>query len=163
MLRHVHDALSSYAGALPGFLAAIDHTRLTLFDDGSMAALPPQDRALLRERFDRWTEAARDWPTRSRPLHGEPHTGNVVATGDGLRLVDFEAASLGPLEWDLASLPAGVSDAYDGIDHRLLTLLRRLNSARVATWGWANAGHPVMRAHAEHHLAVVREAGRDDG
>jgi aminoglycoside phosphotransferase (APT) family kinase protein len=163
MLRRVHDALSSYGGTLPSFLAGIDHARSALFDDARMAALPPDDLAMLRERFDRWTAAARQWPGRPQPLHGEPHTGNVVATGQGLRLIDFEAAGRGPLEWDLASLPPGVADEYDGVDRGLLTLLRGLNSARVATWCWALAGHPVMRANADHHLAVVRDAVPDGG
>jgi len=158
-LHQVHDALTSYRGELPGFLGAIDHTRRALFDDGDMAALAPADRSLLRARFDRWAAAAGRWTGRPRPLHGEPHTGNVVATANGIRLIDFEAASVGPLEWDLASLPPGVADGYGGLDPQLLALMRNLNSARVATWCWVNAHHPVMRAHGEHHLALVRAAG----
>jgi hypothetical protein len=158
-LRQVHDALSTYGGVLPGYLGAVDLARGSLFDDAAMAGLPPDDRALLRERFDRWTAEARARSGPPRALHGEPHTGNVVETAEGLRLIDFEAASLGPLEWDLASSPPGVADRYGGLDPDLLVLLRRLNSARVATWCWANADHPVMRGHGEHHLAVVRAAG----
>ena len=158
LVRRVHDALSTYGGALPSYLGAIDHTRRTLFDDAAMAALATDDRSLLRARFDDWAAAARAWSGPARPLHGEPHTANVVVTAQGLRLIDFEAAGLGPPEWDLASLPPGVADRYGGLDRDLLTLLRRLNSARVATWCWAGAGHPVMRAHGEHHLALVRGA-----
>jgi hypothetical protein len=73
-------------------------------------------------------------------------------------LVDFEAASIGPLEWDLASVPPGVADVFRGIDHDLLAVLRLLSSARVATWCWSLADHPSMRIHGEHHLAVVRRA-----
>ena len=44
------------------------------------------------------------------------------------------------------------------IDPDRLALLRLLNSARVATWCWAAADNPMMRPHAEHHLAIVRAA-----
>lgn len=82
----------------------------------------------------------------------------MVVTGGGPFLVDFEAASVGPVEWDLASLPPAVATAYGSSDGDLLRVLRWLNSARVAAWCWARADHPGMRAHAAHHLAVVRSA-----
>lgn len=55
-------------------------------------------------------------------------------------------------------MAAGVAAASVSVDHDRLALLRLLNSARVATWGWAHAADPIMRAHGEHHLAVVLSA-----
>jgi aminoglycoside phosphotransferase (APT) family kinase protein len=158
MLGRVHDGLRGYGGALPGWLGAVDHARATLADDDRMAALPADDLHLLRTSFDTWAARLRDRTTPERPLHGEPHLGNVVVTADGPVLIDFEGASTGPPEWDLASLPPGVADRYGGVDGDRLALARLLDSARVATWGWAYAEHPTMRRHGEHHLAVVRRA-----
>lgn len=95
-----------------------------------------------------------------RPLHGEPHLGNVLSTAAGPRWIDFEASCTGPLEWDLASVPADAVALFPAVDRQLLALLRPLNSARVATWCWARAELPAMRSHAEHHLEVVRRASR---
>lgn len=156
MIRRVHDAMDECAVQLPTYLVSIDVTRAVLFDDERMRAVPSADLELLRGAFDRWADQAGGATTSDRPLHGEPHLGNVVVTREGPYLVDFEAASTGPLEWDLASLPPAVATAYGSSDGDLLLLLRRLNSARVAAWCWARADHPGMRAHAEHHLAVVR-------
>lgn len=159
-LRRVHVALRSCDVELPSFFVAIDHARAALSDDNQMAALSRRDLVLLREAFDEWARAVRDWPTSEQPLHGEPHLGNVIATAGGLHFVDFEAVSLGPMEWDLASMDAEVSDAFDDVDRDLLDLLRLLNSARIATWGLAGAQHPSMRAIGEHHLEIVRRAPR---
>jgi hypothetical protein len=42
------------------------------------------------------------------------------------------------------------------VDGELLALLRRLNSARVATWCFANAHLPDLRRHGEIHLELLR-------
>lgn len=158
MLHRVHEALRSCRIVFPSFLDAIDHAREALADDHRMAALPGDDLILLREAFDVWALAARDLSAPHQPLHGEPHLGNVIVTPAGPYLVDFEAVSFGPKEWDLASMDAEVAQAFDDVDEGLLVLLRLLNSARVATWCWVGADSPVMRAHAEHHLGLVRRA-----
>lgn len=156
MLRRVHAGLTSSSVELPSYIAAIDHARGTLFDDDQMHALSSSDLRLLRAAFDELAARAKAWPAHRQPLHGEPHLGNIILTTVGPTLIDFEAVSLGPPEWDLASMPPGVAGAFGDLDRDLLALLRLLNSARVATWCWALADHPSMRAHAEHHLAVVR-------
>lgn len=158
MLHEVHSVLAGCPVDLPNYLVAIEHARTTLFDDDRMAALPNDDLQALRGALDELTRRARAWDAPRRPLHGEPHLNNVVLTPAGPMLIDFEAASTGPVEWDLASMPPGVATRYGEGDAELLTLLRVLNSARVATWGWALAEHPSMREHGERHLAVVRHA-----
>lgn len=159
-LRAVHTNLQDCPVALPSYLAAIEFTRITLFDDERMRSLPIDDLHLLRSALDEWTGQASSWPSApAQPLHGEPHTGNVIVTASGPRLIDFESACEGPAEWDLASMPAEIAAAYGDVDADLLSLLRLLNSARVATWCWAAADHPTMRSHGIHHLELVR-AGR---
>jgi thiamine kinase-like enzyme len=41
-----------------------------------------------------------------QPLHGDPHSGNVLNTSQGVLWTDWEDAFIGPIEWDLASLVA---------------------------------------------------------
>ena len=45
--------------------------------------------------------------------HGEPHAGNVMRTGDGRVLVDWDTVALAPPERDLWMLVAGGADAAD--------------------------------------------------
>lgn len=158
MLRRVHSALCDGQFELPSFLSAFDLARSTLFDDRRMSALDAPDRSLLRGAFDTWERLVRGSPASAQALHGEPHLGNIIVTEEGPHLVDFEAVSEGPPEWDLASLDEGVAAAYGAIDTGLLAVCRLLNSARVATWGWAQADVPAMREHGEHHLELVRRA-----
>lgn len=158
MLQQVHAGLASCAVELPSYRVALDHARETLFDDLRMSALPRRDLHLLRGAFDEWRTRTRDWSAQTQPLHGDLHLGNVIIAAGGPVLIDFEAVCNGPLEWDLASMPAGVVEAAGPVDNELLVLLRLLNSARVATWCWSLADHETMRALGEHHLAVVRAA-----
>lgn len=160
MLELVHAALKGCPVELPSYLVAVDHARATLFDDDRMAALSPSDLDVLRLAFEEWSEGARHRRAPLQAVHGEPHLDNVILGTAGPTLIDFEAASIGPLEWDLASMAPGVAEAYGRVDPDLLALLRLLNSARVATWCWAFADHPRMRAHGEHHLEVVRTTAR---
>jgi hypothetical protein len=128
--------------------------RAALDDDNRVAALDPADRAFLRSAF---ADLIVQLDTRSfvhRPLHGEPHDGNSVVTPEGIRWIDFEAACVGPVEWDLTFLPNVGVAAFPNVDRDLLGLLRTLNSARVATWCWVQA---EMRRHAELHLERVRD------
>jgi Ser/Thr protein kinase RdoA (MazF antagonist) len=159
MLGRVHASLRQIPSQLPSYLGAIDLARATLLDDRRMGALARDDLRFLRESFDHLQAAVRRRPDeRHQPLHGEPHDGNIIVTEDGPRLIDFEAACVGPLEWDLASTSPGVAATFADVDDELLALLQLLNSARVATWCWAQAEHPAMRPHALHHLAVLRAA-----
>jgi aminoglycoside phosphotransferase (APT) family kinase protein len=67
-------------------------------------------------------------------LHGEPHPGNVLTTQSGPLFIDFETCCRGPVEFDLAHVPEGVSERYPGADEELLTACRGLVLAMVAAW-----------------------------
>jgi Ser/Thr protein kinase RdoA (MazF antagonist) len=157
-LREVHDALSDFDGVLPSFEESLDLARKVLGDDRAMWALEPADRSLLRQAFDRIRAEVRELGYRARPIHGEAHDGNLLVTPDGLRWIDLENVSIGPLEWDLAFLPDRTADVFPEADEELLDLLRTLNSARVATWCFARWEHEAMRWHGRHHLDRVRRA-----
>lgn len=69
-------------------------------------------------------------------LHGEPHPGNLLVTGQGLLLIDWETCCRGPVEIDLAHAPEGVGERYPGVDRDLLSQCRALVLAMVTTWRW---------------------------
>ena len=125
-----------------------------------MAALPADDRSMLRTAFDRYQVDVDAFDYDERTLHGEPHDGNLLATPNGLRWIDLEGVCLGPLEWDLAFLDDDTARFFPHVDHEPLALLRVLNSALVATWCWSRSEHPEMRWHAESHLGRVKRAAQ---
>jgi Ser/Thr protein kinase RdoA (MazF antagonist) len=155
-LCRLHAALARTTVEVPSFRTWISEAQAAVEDDTFRFALPPHDRDLLRHVFRQGLAALGDLVFDQRRLHGEPHEGNRVVTRAGLRWLDFESCCIGPLEWDLASLPTAVSDRFPEIDTALLKVLARLNSARVATWCGGQARFPEMRRHGEVHLAILR-------
>jgi hypothetical protein len=159
-LRRLHLALHQTGIDLPSFRAMVARASQVLNDDSLMAALRRADRELLCASYERGfadLESARFDEFR---LHGEPHSGNRIATSKGLRWIDFESACIGPVEWDLAFQTDEVVALFPEADLGLLALLRRLNSARVATWCLVSR-HPEMQGHGQHHLGLLRQFSDD--
>jgi phosphotransferase family enzyme len=155
-LRRFHDHLARYPGELPPFWVELGLARRALGDDRIMAALKSEDRSMLREAFDWLLSEVEAYRFTEQPLHGEPHRGNVLATPVGLRWIDLEGVCVGPLEWDLAFLPQDAVRTFPTFDSELLTLVRALTSAQVATWCWSRPEFPEMRQHGKYHLEQVR-------
>jgi hypothetical protein len=99
-LARVHAALAGYPGELPE-LGPVHDLRVLLDRHGhAMGGAAPR----LREELERVAAALpADEP---RPLHGDAHRGNVIATAAGPCWLDFEDTWRGPLGWDLAVLYA---------------------------------------------------------
>lgn len=156
-LRATHEALATYAGTLPRFTDQLTEVRAVLADSSALRALTAQDRQLLKVMLDELEERLARLALELRPLHGEAHLGNVLRTPSGVLWLDFESACLGPLEWDLSTLPAEALVAFAGVDEPLLALLRRLRSLCVAVWCWVQPERaPEVREAAEFHLASLR-------
>jgi len=155
-LRGVHEGLRLCDVTLPSFRVGLQRARSALADDARTPALAAVDRVFLRDAFDDLLGDLASYSLIDQGLHGEPHDGNRLLTPSGLRWIDFEAACLGPVEWDLAFLARDARSEFHDVDPELLRLLETLNSARVSTWCWIQARFLKMRWHAEHHLAVVR-------
>lgn len=157
-LRDLHCALDGFADGLPSFDESLDLAQATLWDDRAMKVLSGSDLTLLRAAFRRLRHELSERRYPVRPLHGEAHLGNLLVTPGGLRWIDLENVSIGPLEWDLAFLPEGSAEVFPEADGSLLDLLRILNSARVATWCFARWEFQELHWHGRHHLEVVRRA-----
>ena len=155
-LRELHRALAMTDLELPPLQVHVERARGALFRDAAMTALAAQDLAFLREAFEDLRRQVGERRFAEQPLHGEPHEGNRLDTGGGVRWIDFEDACRGPLEWDLVFLPEESVSVFADVDRDLLDLLRTLDAARRATWAYVQARFPEMRAFGEEMLDVVR-------
>ena len=107
--------------ALVTALDAVDST----WDDGPFGeparhALAPRASGV-RETLARFDELAAHLDATDPPrvvTHGEPHPGNLLRTGQGLRLVDWDTVALAEPERDLLMLDARAWEAYADRTHR---------------------------------------------
>ena len=90
-------------------------------------------------------------------IHGSPHPYNVLLADGEPRFIDFETASIGPVEWDLAHTSPDTVHGYTGaIDTQLLETCRDLVRVKTAAWCWADVHRGDLRQHAEMHLAYLK-------
>ena len=155
-LRQIHQGLSASNVPLPSFRVDLKRAQIALSDDARVGALAPGDRMFLRAAFAHLLAELNGFSFPEQGLHGDPAAGNFLMTAAGLRWIDFESASRGPLEWDLAFLSDDVRSTFKDVDFELLELLITLKNTFIATWCWVRARFPEMRRHAERHLDLVR-------
>jgi hypothetical protein len=98
----------------------------------STPALGDADRDLLSSRLRDLRRAVTERGAPEQLLHGEPHQGNVLSTKLGPLFIDLETCCRGPVEFDLAHVPAAVSEHYRSVDQALLRDCRGLVLAVVA-------------------------------
>jgi len=156
-LAMLHAALADYGGPLPPFTDGMDICARLLADPAALGALAARDRDFLAARLAGLRAGLAIDLGRRIALHGDAHLGNVMMTPDGAVWADLETACLGPLEWELTSLPRAGHAAFGPIDRPLLNRLSLLRSLTVAVWCWADADHSTeIRAAAEYHLRRLR-------
>ena len=115
------------------------------------------DRTLLTSTFRTVTRAIGERGATEQLLHGEPHPGNVLNTEEGPLFIDFETCCRGPVEFDLAHVPEGVSERYPVVDQGLLRECRILVLAMVAAWRLDPGDRlPRGRRAAQELLAALR-------
>ncbi|MGW9175391.1 phosphotransferase family protein [Streptomyces decoyicus] len=150
LVADLHAALRAYPGDLP-FLSAAEPQ----FTRESLAALEARPDLIAPADLDR---ARREWEVlepvvRSRagfeaafpgidvqPIHGDAPAVNIVATSDGELYSDFELATLGPVECDLAALGPECAAAYNSaaqrrgmrqLDERVLRFVNAVGMSRA--------------------------------
>lgn len=158
-LLSFHKAFLPFDGHLVTFTDHLDEAGRVLDNPSLTPKLTLADRNFLRDCYEGLKKSLDVQPFEMQPLHGEPHLdGNVLCTPKGPLFIDFEAACLGPKEWDLSALPAPVADRYPLVDRPLLDLLSEARSLTVATWCWMQPDRaPEIRDAAHHHLRRLRE------
>jgi hypothetical protein len=96
----------------------------------ALPALAAVDRAFLTDLHKSLSATLAATSLEVRTLHGEVHPGNLLAAADRPRWIDFEAACMGPREWDLTGLPTEALEAFTSVDWSLLGLLRDRDPGR---------------------------------
>jgi hypothetical protein len=158
VLRRLHSGMRSVEIATPHFLDRVAEAERLVTQRDETPALAEADRHLLLSTLRSARERIRGRGAAEQLLHGEPHPGNLLNTGDGLLFIDFETCCRGPVEFDVAHVPEEVSARYPDVDQVLLAECRRLVLAMVAAWRWdIRDEYPDGRQHGQDILSLLRQ------
>ena len=135
-LARLHAGMRTLAIPTPHFMDRVAQAQQLVASRDHTPALADADRDLLGDTLRSLRRAIGERGAAEHLLHGEPHPGNVLATKDGLRFIDFETCCRGPVEFDLAHAPEAVGEHYPGVNHDLLRACRILVLAMITTWRW---------------------------
>jgi aminoglycoside phosphotransferase (APT) family kinase protein len=135
-LQRLHSGMRKLDLRTPHFTDRVEEAQHLVEATHLTPDLADADRKLLIATLRSRRQAIVDRGATEQLLHGEPHPGNVLSTKSGLLFIDFETCCRGPVEFDLAHVPADVSERYAGADQDLLSQCRVLVLAMVAAWRW---------------------------
>jgi len=163
-LRVVHETLNDMRTKLPrlpAFTLQIDEAAGLLRDPENVPLLPEEDRLFLCRLYETVRAKIGAVSLNYQPLHGECHLGQAVSSPSGVRWLDFEAACVGPKEWDVAAFDEEGVSAYGTADPALLALSRTARLFCIVTWCWTQPDRaPEIREAAEYHLAYLKTSIR---
>jgi hypothetical protein len=135
-LGRLHAGMRSVDMASPRYTDRITDAEEVAARPELSPELAEQDRVFLSDRLGMLRRAIEGHGAEEQLLHGEPHPGNVLATTGGPLFIDFETSCHGPVEFDLAYVPAAVCEHYPTMNQDLLDDCRQLVIAMVAAWRW---------------------------
>jgi hypothetical protein len=137
-LLRLHSALRQTDLAAPHVTERIAGAHAEIDDRARTPELPGPDRELLSTTLSRLSSSISRAGAGEQLLHGEPHPGNLLRTGNGPLFVDLETCCRGPVEFDVAHAPEEVAGHYPAADPGLIDQCRILAWALVATWRWSD-------------------------
>ena len=105
------------------------------------------DRELVSTALRRLSAAIVDEATSEQLLHGEPHPGNLLSTRSGPLFIDLATCCHGPIEYDLAFVPAEVRNLYAGANPGLIDQCTALMWAMFAAQRWSRNDQFPDRSH----------------
>jgi hypothetical protein len=156
-LVSLHAGLRSADLAAPHVRDRIVSTLVFVASRDDTPDLAEEDRALLTRTMRDLGESIVGRAAVEQLLHGEPHPWNLLDTNRGVRFIDFENASVGPLEYDLAWVPDDVAGRYPGVDQALLRDCRAVVLAVIAAHRWRRDDrHPSGRRSGHAFLDALR-------
>jgi hypothetical protein len=135
-LERLHAGMRTLDVPAPHFTDRVEQAQQLVANRERTPALADADRELLGGTLRRLRRVLGGRGGVEQLLHGEPHPGNLLATKDGPLFIDLETCCRGPVEFDLAHAPAGVSERYPGVSQDLLRECRTLVLAMITTWRW---------------------------
>lgn len=158
-LQGLHTGMRRVAVTAPHFTDRVaEALQVTSSPEGS-PELAADDRELLSDMLGSLQRSIVERGAAEQLLHGEPHPGNLLGTKSGPVFIDLETCCHGPVEFDLAHVPAEVSDLYPNVDHALLADCRALVLAMVAAWRWEPGDEFPDGLRAGHRLLSALRAG----
>lgn len=129
----LHASLVGAPIALPRLAERFEAIADLLGDNGATSALSDRDRVVLNRAVDLVLPEAVGFAV----LHAEPHDRNRLRREGSIVYIDFEAACVGPIEWDLAYLSDSAAIAnWPDHDVRLRSVLQVGVSACVSVACW---------------------------
>ena len=163
-LAQLHAGMRTVDVATPHFMDRVDSAQELVASPAETPALADADRELLGNTLRSLRRGIVDRGGVEQLLHGEPHPGNLLTTKNGLLFIDLETCCRGPVEFDLAHAPEGVSEHYPGVDRGLLRECRILVLAMITTWRWDRGDQfPNGRRLGTEWLGQIRAALEDTG
>lgn len=157
-LHRLHAGMRSIEIAAPHFTERVAQAVQLVENRDETPALAEVDRQLLHRTLHTARQNVSSRGAVEQLLHGEPHPGNVLGTLDGPLFIDLETCCHGPIEFDVAHLPAEASVHYPDVDPVLLEECRRLILAMVAAWRWdVRDEFPDGHRHGRDILTVLRD------
>jgi Ser/Thr protein kinase RdoA (MazF antagonist) len=157
-LARLHAGMRAVQVSAPHFTVRVAEALQLVASHQHTPALADADRELLSNTLGTLREAIIVRRAPEQLLHGEPYPGNVLSTKSGLRFIDLETCCRGPVEFDLAHVPAEVSEHYPNAHREMLRDCRGLALAMVAAWRWDRDDHyPNGRRAGDGLLSALRE------
>jgi Ser/Thr protein kinase RdoA (MazF antagonist) len=139
-LQRLHAGLREIDVRAPHFMDRVRETQAFVSSRDVTPELSDTDRELLSNTLADLGNAIGARGPAEQLLHGEPHPWNILDTREGLLFMDFENAARGPVEYDLAWVPADVSAQYSArypdADQQLIELCRGIVLAIIAAHRW---------------------------
>lgn len=157
-LARLHAGMRSLQLATPHFTDRVAEAEALVANHDRTPTLAVEDREILRDALRSTVRSIADRRAAEQVLHGEPHPGNLLNTESGLWFIDLETCCRGPVEFDLAHVPAKVVEHYPNIDQVLINDCRGLVLAMVAAWRWDPGDQlPNGRHAAQRLVSALRE------
>ena len=157
-LLRLHAGMRGVEVAAPRFIQRAAQAARLVANRHDTPALAEADRDLLLSTLQTVPRRIESSGAAEQLLHGEPHAGNVLNAQDGPLFIDLETACRGPIEFDVAHVPAEVSANYPDVDQDLLEQCRRLVLALVAAWRWdVSDEFPDGQRHGRDILTLLRD------
>ena len=142
-LERLHAGLRQVDVATPHVVDRIAEAERWVASRHITPELSDADRGLLADTMANLRRSVVGRGAAEQLLHGEPHQWNVLNTSRGPLFFDFENCATGPVEYDLAWVPAAVSESYPDADPELLDECRGLVQAIIAAHFWRpDSEHP---------------------
>jgi len=135
-LERLHAGMARLDVTVPHFIHRVTEAQRIVASHDRTPRLEDSDRELLGRTLESCSRRISERSSPEQLLHGEPHPGNLLNTTRGLVFIDLETCCRGPVEFDLAHVPEGVTEWYPRADAELIREYRRLVLAMVAAWRW---------------------------